>query len=1533
MPACLTIAALALLLAAPLLAQQPEAVYPASNQDRGDVQPQPRPYEMDWAGRTQPEHPQLVDFEDLEGWTVACYAGAQARIYRSKGQQLFGEWAARLVYTGQSAASWFRMQPPAPIPIPGEFNAVNLWMRGNNWGWINPPQHARVGIYIVIEDAKGARYRLHVGQNDCEYWFLLHQTVVSPTGRLLAERLGAGEGPLTYPARFIGVDITGVSDRTEAELYLDALSLYKIEWKPLSFEPIPDKLPWPTTPDTILPTFKQPVTGSVEQVGQAWVFTARGADETVRYRYAPEKGSLDDLLVEAHGQRFQPCAGGGIVFDLGDGPQLAGSEALPAQSVGLSREGNTVSARWRVTKGDASAGYELRFTLRGKSLVIDAASSGGSATEFRIGAARGLRNAKLIFVPYLTVSDTGPRVVSSDGLFVLGLMDWYNSDASLLFSDDGYGEHGEVRYNGGGRYGLKTDGTRNDLRERFFLNVSSDFHEVLPNIPNPKSDTMQIARDCVWRNIGTPQPEMLRKYHAYGIENFISCLHEVGWRDAGESFTMRLRAAPRITDQGLQDYSALVRGIDAFRFGTYTNYVDFAPVNENWNEDDVCLDSNGEWQRAWPRCYALKPLRAAEKEAYYAPRINEKFHTTAQYCDVHTAYAPWGRTDYDARAPGAGMFRTQFNAFARLLHNESKAHQGPVFSEGRYQWYYAGIVDGDYGQMQGSSRSKNPPLVDFDLLKMHPLMTDFGMGMPDMFFDGDDWRADRSRTSPHFDRFHTSTIAFGHIGFLADEWGFDGTLKSYYMLQAVQRRYIGQKVVDLRYADEAGHLLPTSEAVAKGVHERGQVYVKYANGLQIWANLSFEHDWLVVVDGAEYLLTPGGHVCRRPKDMLQYSAIVNGQHQDLVRSPDYVYLDTRGRLVRTPWVTTRGTVAIKRIDGRSAWVIPATEAEEVSIADDTLPGCHLAQGQVTAKAVNEAGEVIGQAEVHQGHHQVTVMPFAGAIKYRLASEETPRGSLHIERLASPTQVAVGTAFAPEVVLRNRSDGPVGDVGALWDYVDEADTAHEVGQRELGHALAAGQQATLKCEVRIPPDAVVGKRLWYRVSVQADNGVTGGPLWFDVTALSAVDITLEALSSTPVPPGSWHRLGAELKSNWPGNQPAQVVLTAPPSWQVAQAQRTLSLAAGQAQRVAWEFAVPAAPTVDRFAMQVKLPEAGAAITRWLKAQPSTHTAVRLTDVADLTTGVALRGGKEQPLDTEKTGAQFYKTLGSVGGVQKQGFFCHPPYKTGVGYAYGRFKVRLPEQPSHLRFFLGFLDGSSTQDGCEFKVIVSHGGKEQTVFDKQHAKLGVWEEHQVDLSEYAGQEVELTLLTDVGPADDSYSDWALWGEPDIVLSQEMMSLSIHETEPPAAFLPPPQALKGLTQADLAEVAEAKIVFESAGLEGGGQYVSYGFFNSIPLGKLPPSTKGDEWGAPGELALTQEALRAIKPVNSLVIRNPGGDCFKVRRLYLWFRLADGREGTSWVAVGPYTSAKGWQYEEGESVPAGQDLPPVALRMPLQG
>ena len=51
--------------------------------------------------------------------------------------------------------------------------------------------------------------------------------------------------------------------------------------------------------------------------------------------------------------------------------------------------------------------------------------------------------------------------------------------------------------------------------------------------------------------------------------------------------------------------------------------------------------------------------------------------------------------------------------------------------------------------------------------------------------------------------------------------------------------------------------------------------------------------------------------------------------------------------------------------------------------------------------------------------------------------------------------------------------------------------------------------------------------------------------------------------------------------------------------------------------------------------------------------------------------------------------------------------------------------------------------------------------------QHGELKKWKAFRADLSWWRGRKVVLRLVTDVGPADNSSSDWAMWGDPRIVL----------------------------------------------------------------------------------------------------------------------------------------------------------------------
>jgi len=1529
---CSGVACLAVLLACAAGAQE---TYPAANEDEAGVTAGQRPYEMDWAGRTESAHPQLADFEDLTGWRVRCFEGADARLYRSRQEVLFGEYTAKVVYSGETALSRFVVEPPEPIEIPGAFTGVNLWVRGNNWGFVNPPTSARVSIRALVRDAKDEEYRIVLGVNDFDYWFLLHGTCVSPNGKTrLYEALGDGnDGVIDYPAHFAGIEVAGVSNRQPARLHFDALSFYEMAYEPLDFEPIPEDLPWPTTPDTILPT----VTNFSEEVA---------------YTYEPKDGTLGDLSAAANGQRFRPCWNGGITFEI-DGQQVRpGEPGVKTRLVDERVEGDARFYDWELTAhGGATVRYAYTIRTKNKSCIVDVAAEGGEAAWFDIGLAQGLHDAKAVYIPYLTLGSDWPRIVCSrqgddKPVFLLALLDYYHSDASELYGLPRLPAAGAVGYNGGAVYKPTTAGLRNPLRERLFINVSSDVHEVLPNIPNPACDTGDVAREYLWCNIGHAfQQERLSKYKAYGIDKFIACHHEVGWREAGESFTLRDRPAPSIGEQELADYGAWVRGL-GYRFGTYTNYVDFAPVNANWNEDDVCLDSDGRWQRAWPRCYALKPLRAVEKEAQYAPRINTRYGTTAQYCDVHTAYSPWGRTDYDARTPGAGMFRTQFNAFARLLWNESAAHKGPVFSEGNHHWFYAGIVDGNYATMLPYGRGwQVPHVVDFDLLKMHPKMTDFGMGFGNMYYGREgEWRDDPSVHSPWFDRFHCATIAFGHIGFLSYEWGFEGTLKSYYLLQALQQRYAMVPVSDIRYFD-GEKLVDTSTALITDAYKRSQVYVRYENGLEVWCNLSFEHDWRADVDGTGFQLPPTGFVARRPDDIIVCSVERNGRRYDLVDCDDYLFLDTRGeflrmtgspRLPRAPYrppvsrVTTRGAVAIKRDTSRSWWVIPTTGFEEISICRTWLGGPYTRRFR--ALACGTEGECIAEAEVRSDWKSVTVVPVVSdsVVKYRLEglAEEDP--VWNVGQAGSRTrEVLRGTAFAVWFGVECPKSLVDAAPEVAFAYVPRDGLPLELERVALGFEPQlpgwSSKMGTGRVELVVPHDAAPYSRCWYRYQLMTREGPVGNAQWLDVIALPEFDLTVSS-GVEHVRPGGRLLLRTKIKQRFADYPEAVLRLDVDG---LLDSKVEQQLRRDCAEPVNWSLKLPETPLIASVTLGVEAEGHKAELVRYLQTRPSELV------IADLTRtpferGMSLRGQEEMGCDPVTTGALVDVTREVIGDARKDALYMHPPYKTGVGYVFAAFDVSLPEGRPELQFALGFRAGSSTQDGCLFKALVLENGQATEVFAEQYATLNEWAPRSADLSPFAGRDVTLKLVTDVGPADNSYSDWAAWGEPRIVMGEPVLEVRILEEKPDSAFGPPPEPLAGLTRDDLAAVASATLTLDTAGVDSG-THASYVYFNGVKVGETPASGSDTEW-QPRELALAEEALATVRPFNTVVIKNPNRDYMKVRHVCLRFELTDGRRGSSCVDLGPYCSASGWQFAEGTSVGIGSDLPEMMLGISVQ-
>ncbi|MDY0165020.1 MAG: hypothetical protein RBS80_00665 [Thermoguttaceae bacterium] len=1411
-----------------------------------------RPYEMVWANRTEDDHPALVDFEDLEGWTVECVE-SEAAFTRSRQQQLWGRYVGKLVYRGTGQRPSVVVKPPEPIPAAGPFDCVNFWVYGNNWAWVSDPTTPQVEIVLRFLGESGQTVRIPMDRVRWKEWWVMHRKLSPEQLQQLGQR-----------AALEAIEVNGGRNEEDRTLYFDNLSVYQEELPPLPFEPRPERnltlfpgqspgtntgpgrLPFPTREETLLP---DNLTGSfeveLEEAGGAYHFHYRGEDGHLVYRYRPSTGTLGDVTAEwvGRGGAFQPMADGGLHFAVGRGEEVVPPDAI--ELVSVQRQGGTVESVWRCRVGDRSVEAKTSLRLWQKSLVVDVQCLGGEVGEFRIGRAAGVENPRLVTLPYLTGEAQRPAVLVlgpvDRPLFVFAIVDHYRSNASSLWAVNKVSDDG-VAYNGGSRYTPKTDGTRNDCFERLFLTVAPRFEEILPNVANPKSPWKHVTGERVWIAYGASDREQnyafWKNIARHGMTKIAITDHETGWRDGGESFTMRTRAAPgKGGDEGQADYARKIRAL-GFRYGIYNNYTDFAPVNEHWDEDYVTRTPDGNWRSAWARCYNPKPARAVELEAKLAPIIQQKFQLDTAYCDVHTAVQPWRYCDFDARVPGAGTFAATFYAYGEIMLHQKQTWNGPVYSEGNNHWYYSGLTDGNYAQDQAARLEENPWLVDFDLRKLHPLECNFGMGNPGMFYG----RKQQLGSTPEerearLDRFLAATLAFGHTGFLVLEGGTTNTVRSYFTVQQVHTHYAQETADEIRYADAAGNLLDSSAAVATAAFERSQIRTRYSNGLTVTVNGHPSETWHT---GGFELPPNGWHVEGTPDVALTaFSALVDGHRVDYVDSPAYLYADGRSRFTRFDKAAADGQVIAHRRPGGALEVIP--------VGGCTDFGVSLSGSAATAVALEADGKELGPAETRFSRGLVYVVPVDGALSYML----TPQP-------------------APAVVLR-----------CDREKVVPGETVRVIGAAEH--------------EFRIPPDATPDSRLWR----QFDSA------WIDFTIVPLVDATLQI--------GPMLRL--ELTSHLGVRADAVATLD------------------GQTQPVTLD---PNAPAILEFAyerpqreevrevvLEVRAGELLGGRRWWLRAE---NTIVPLAELeTGITTGQRLRGGEEVALDGA-SGAQAIWTERACGGVTKPSLFMHPPYKTGTGYAFATFEpVELPAAPAAaLRCEIGKADGSDSGDGILFQIaVIGQDGTETVVAQRQWIEHA-WTPLEADLTPWAGKRVQIKLISDVGPADNSSGDWACWSAMRIESMEPVLDVTLHDQPVALRFEPGPQPATGLTADDLRTATSATLHYQGIGLQCSGRYISYGTLNGVALGKIP-SPGGSEqegiWGD-GALALNPEAIASLDQVNRFAIENPGQDNFKVRRFWIELELPGGRRCTSRISTPAYTQPPNWLHAEGTGVPFDEQI-----------
>jgi hypothetical protein len=910
-----------------------EKTLPAINEVELWQQVGQQPYEFTWTQREQDPHT-VVDFEDLQGWNLELYDGAQGELRRSREQQMWGEYVAKIVYSGVREQGRVIARPPQPIPIPGEFDCIDLWGYGNRWSWVPDPTTPPAEVAVLVVDARGKEFRIQLTEIQWKQWWLIHR-------RVPREVLNQ----IVLPARFTGIEISKTTNSQARSFFCDSLAFYKEELKPLTFQPQPKRnlgpyrgeivgtntgpgtLPFPTREETILPTnFEKSFKVTTREVSSRhFEFRYEGRDATVVYDYRPEKGGLGELTACMNGgATFKPLMGGGVRFAETPADTAAEGELVSAEL----RDGVV-----RTTFRMGSRRVEYALQLWQKSLVLDVWCEGGEATELRFGQVSGVSHPRSVTVPYITYQETNPRVLISGDtaspVFTSIWFDWYRSSASEpYYSKTPKVTNDSAEINGGMRYLPKTDGSRNNLYERIFITNSPNYEETLPTIANPPSVRQEEGKQVVWT---VTEPESFLKDHqrcarirSYGLDKVMQHSHEVTWRDEGDSNTMKLHAAPQKGGDAMLKWYIQAQNDLGWLQGVYTNYCDFATVNTNWNPDYVQRTSDGEWRRAWPRNYALKPAKAVEFDEYYAQRIKEKFGVKMSYTDVHTAVAPWGYCDFDARVPGAGTFAATFYAYGQLLRNDQQVY-GPTQSEGSYQWLYAGLTSGSYGWVYTQVNLLTQPLdVSFMLRKIHPLECDYGLGDTGYYLSQIDreWATSRKKRE-YLDLLLATAIAYGNMGWLATDFdpagpfNVEAMARSYYMMQQLQQQYAFAQPKTVEYADRSGKFVTPSQALASGANVEGRLHVVYEDGTEVYVNRAPAATWTVPdASHTPRELPVSGWLAFNPRNhFLELSSTIAAHRVDYVQAPEFEFLDGRGQWTEFGNLGASGSVALRHAAG------------------------------------------------------------------------------------------------------------------------------------------------------------------------------------------------------------------------------------------------------------------------------------------------------------------------------------------------------------------------------------------------------------------------------------------------------------------------------------------------------------------------------------------------------------------------------------------------------------------------------------------
>jgi hypothetical protein len=640
----------------------------------------------------------------------------------------------------------------------------------------------------------------------------------------------------------------------------------------------------------IAPSSLLPATISLHQEGDAWHLTSTSTDARISYVYTPRTGTLDDVTARVDdGVPFLPASGGGLWGVAREGERETLVPARQGSLLSVAAEGDAaVAAEWQYEAAGIAFRARWVFGVVGKALTVAVSSATPVVGRFSLGTLGPVPLRRVFSVPYLPAdwSRGTLHYLPNEHLFTCRYLDWTLSGASRCPQGDAF-------------YDPRTDGTRNPLREIGYIAVSPQVCEVLPNLPFPASPYRELLGPRIMLDIWGQQrgsfqgsAANLRELKDNGIDH-VAIINHV-WQCFG--YDVRLpdhipANADLGGDEGMRVFGAAANDC-GYVWSLHENYIDLYPDAPSYDATARVLRADGTPSPAWfnagtgVQSFGLKCNRALEYARRNAPEIHRRYGTTAAYLDVHTCVPPWHQLDHDASQPMAAMMQAKVRYDRELFEYMRDSHRGPLFGEGHNHAYWAGLCDGVEAQVAGGE--DHVPLLDFDLLKLHPQMVNHGMGYYERWF-----RAGYSHRFGHdtgtleqIDKYRAQELAYGHAGFVggAQVDNVQWVAREHHLVHPVQRLYGNSRVTAILY-DVEGRMVPVGIALAVGDMRRQ--HIAYESGLRLWVNWA-QDVW--TVEGRE--LPQWGFLALGP-DTEVHTSLQNGRVADFAHCPEFVFADAR----------------------------------------------------------------------------------------------------------------------------------------------------------------------------------------------------------------------------------------------------------------------------------------------------------------------------------------------------------------------------------------------------------------------------------------------------------------------------------------------------------------------------------------------------------------------------------------------------------------------------------------------------------------